>query len=342
MEDNTAGRRPTSFDIAREAGVSRSTVSRAFTAGARISPDLRARVLQAADKLDYRVNALARGLQVRHSNLVGIVASRLDSPFRAVQVRSLAQSLLHNGLNPLLLVADDGEDVRALIQSVLSYNVSGVIVTSDTPPREVTLACNRARVPVVMINRGPAAKGADTVVMDLEAGGRAAFEMLRDSGVRRFGLLVPGQQTYSVTGRAEAFVRCCHAAGHVVVTIQSAGQSYAAGYAAADEIAARMGAEGIEGMFCSTDLLAIGVLDRLRHERGIAIPGALQIVGFDDIEQARWSAYNLSTVRQDVVEQAAAAVDLALLRLKDPDRPFETRSFGLSKVNRKTTLSPPD
>lgn len=342
MEDNTAGRRPTSFDVAREAGVSRSTVSRAFTAGARISPDIRARVLQAADMLDYRVNALARGLQVRHSNLVGIVASRLDSPFRAVQVRSLAQGLLHNGMNPLLLVADDGEDVRALIQSVLSYNVSGVIVTSDTPPPEVTLACNRARVPVVMINRGPAVEGADTVVMDLEAGGRAAFEMLRESGVRRFGLLMPAQKTYSVTGRAEAFLGCCHAAGREVVTIQSAGQSYAAGHAAADKIAARMGAEGIEGIFCSTDLLAIGVLDRLRHERGIAIPGALQIVGFDDIEQARWSAYSLSTVRQDVVEQAVAAVDLALLRLKDPDRPFETRSFGLSKVYRKTTLSPPD
>jgi DNA-binding LacI/PurR family transcriptional regulator len=183
MADEDATRAPTSFDVARRAGVSRSTVSRAFTDGARISPEVRARVLDAADALGYRVNALARGLQARHSNLMGIVASRLDTPFRALQVRGLAQGLLREGMNPLLLVADGGEDVRALIQNILAYNLAGVIVTSDTPSPEVIRACNRAGVPVVMINRGPASVGADTVCMDLEAGGRAAFEMLHGSGV---------------------------------------------------------------------------------------------------------------------------------------------------------------
>jgi len=330
-------RTPTSFDVAREAGVSRSTVSRAFTEGARISPEVRARVLYAAETLGYRVNALARGLQARHSNLVGIVASRLDTPFRAVQVRSLAQGLLREGMNPLLLVADGGDDVRALIQNLLAYNVSGVIVTSDTPPPEVTQACNRANVPVVIINRGPASDGADTVSMDLEAGGRAAFEMLQAGGVRRFGLLAPAQHTYSVTGRAEAFLACCREADLPVVTLNSDGQSHAAGRAAADAIAEQARAGGIEGIFCATDLLALGVLDRLRHERGLDIPGMLQLVGFDDIEQASWSAYSLSTIRQDVEEQASAAVELALKRLEQPDRPFETRTFGLEKVFRGTS-----
>lgn len=163
-------RAPTSFDVARSVGVSRSTVSRAFTEGARISPEVRARVLDAADALGYRVNALARGLQARQSNLVGVVASRLDTPFRALQVRCLAQNLLREGMNPLLLVADGGEDIRALIQNILAYRLSGVIITSDTPSPEVIEACNRAEVPVVMINRGPASAGADTVCMDLDAG----------------------------------------------------------------------------------------------------------------------------------------------------------------------------
>jgi len=337
MVDRGGTKTPTSFDVARAAGVSRSTVSRAFTPGARISPEVRCRILQAADTLGYHVNALARGLQSRHSNLVGIVASRLDSPLRALQVRGLAQGLLREGMNPLLLVADGGEDVQALIQSVLGYNVAGVIVTSDTPPPEVTLACNRAGVPVVMINRGPATEGADTVVLDLEKSGRAAFEMLRDSGVRRFALLSPAQKTYSVTGRSEAFLACCKAAGFDVVTITSDGQSFAAGRAVADAIAARIGPDQIEGIFCATDLLALGVLDRLRHARGIDVPQQLQLVGFDDIEQAAWDAYGLSTIRQDVLEQAAAAVELTLLRLEQPDRPYETRVFGLTKVFRKTT-----
>ncbi|MFW5654276.1 MAG: LacI family DNA-binding transcriptional regulator [Roseicyclus sp.] len=330
-------RSPTSFDVARRAGVSRSTVSRAFTSGAPVSPEVRARVLDAAEALGYRVNALARGLQARHSRLVGIVASRLDTPFRALQVRCLAQNLLREGLDPLLLVADRGEDIRALIQNILSYSVSGVIVTSDTPAPEVVEACNRAGVPLVMINRGPASAGADTVCMDLDAGGRAAFEMLRAGGVTRFALLAPAERTWSVTGRAEAFLACCRAEGLPVTTIESAGQSHAAGHAAADAVEAATHADGVQGVFCATDLLALGVLDRLRHERGLDIPGKVQLVGFDDIEQAGWSAYALSTIRQDVAQQAAAAVELALARLASPDRPFETRTFGISKVLRGTT-----
>lgn len=341
MVDDATTRMPTSFDVARRAGVSRSTVSRALTEGARVSPEVRARVLDAADALGYRVNALARGLQARHSNLVGVVASRLDTPFRALQVRCLAQKLLREGMNPLLLVADGGEDIRALIQNILAYSVSGVIVTSDTPSPEVVQACNRAGVPVVMINRGPAATGADTVCMDLDAGGRAAFEILSDGGVTRFGLLAPAQETYSVTGRAKAFAACCRDAGHAVVHLASDGQSHASGKAAADALLGEIAAGRIDGLFCATDLLALGVLDRLRHERGLEIPGRLQVVGFDDIEQAAWSAYDLSTIRQDIVDQAGAAVDLALKRLEDPGRPFETRIFGLEKVLRGTTRGRP-
>jgi DNA-binding LacI/PurR family transcriptional regulator len=201
----------------------------------------------------------------------------------------------------------------------------------------VVHACNRAGVPLVMINRGPASTGADTVCMDPEAGGAAAFEMLRAGGAARFGLLAPAERTWSVTGRAEAFLARCRAAGLPVVTFESADQSHGAGHAAADAVAAAADAGGVQGLFCATDLLAIGVLDRLRHERGLDIPGALQIVGFDDIAQAGWSAYALSTIRQDVVGQAAAAVELALARLECPDRPFETRTFGIEKVTRGTT-----
>jgi DNA-binding LacI/PurR family transcriptional regulator len=335
VDDTT--RSPTSFDVARKAGVSRSTVSRTFTAGARVSPEVRARVLEAADTLGYRVNALARGLQARHSNLVGVVASRLDTPYRALQVRCIAQGLLREGMNPLLLVADGGEDVRALIQNILAYSVAGVIVTSDTPSPEVVRACNKAGVPVVLINRGPASAGADTVCMDLEAGGRAAFEMLRSSGATRFGVVTPERETYSVTGRANAFLACCQSAGYPSTRIASPGQSHASGKAVADAVLAEVEAGRIDGLFCATDLMALGVLDRLRHERGIDIPGRLQIVGFDDIEQAGWSAYDLSTIRQSIVDQARAAVDLAMMRLEHPDRPFETRSFGLQVVFRSTT-----
>jgi DNA-binding LacI/PurR family transcriptional regulator len=83
--------------------------------------------------------------------------------------------------------------------------------------------------------------------------------------------------------------------------------------------------------------MALGVVDRLRHERGIDIPGRLQIVGFDDIEQAGWSAYDLSTIRQEHRRSGECGRRAGDERLEHPDRPFETRSFGLQVVFRGTT-----
>ena len=193
---------PTSFDVARLAGVSRSTVSRAFTDGSPISGDVRRKVLKAAEELGYHVNYLARGLQTKHSNLVGIVASRLDTPFRSRQVKAVAQMLTHSGFRPMLLTAESAEDVGALLGSLFSYNVAGMVVTSDTPPSSIIDECRRLDIPVVLINRDPSITGADRVQMDPSEAGRLVLEMLQERGARRFAVLAPATRTFSVSGRA--------------------------------------------------------------------------------------------------------------------------------------------
>ncbi|MEL6169933.1 MAG: LacI family DNA-binding transcriptional regulator [Pseudomonadota bacterium] len=329
---------PNSYDVARAAGVSRSTVSRALGGGANVSPEVRDRVVRAADTLGYRVNALARGLQTRQSDLVGVVASRLDTPFRATQVRAIAQTLLQRQMHPLLLVADGGEDVDALIKNLLGYSLAGVIVTSDSPPAEVIEACHRLSVPVVLVNRGPGDVDADRVAMDVDLGGQIAFDTLLDAGARKLALVTPRAGTYSVAGRAEAFLRNAEAAITEVLIIETQGQSYTAGAAVAGDVAAR--ADEIDGVFCTTDLLALGLLDRLRTDHGVRVPEDVQIVGFDDIEQAGWDAYRLSTVRQDVVAQATGAVDLVADRLSEPTAPFRSLVYPLAPVLRETTHAP--
>ncbi len=337
MADGTR-KSPTSFDVARKAGVSRSTVSRAFTDGAKISGDVRRKVLEAADELGYQVNYLARGLQTKHSNLVGIVASRLDTPMRSMQVKSLAQALLRQGLQPILLTAENAADVGSVLNSLFRYNVAGMIVTSDTPPASIIEECNRLDIPVVLINRDPAITGADRVQLDPDQSGALAFEMLHGRGARRLAVLSPTSRTYSVSGRADAFVDVCRRKDVPVLRLEAANQGYRAALDASDTIAQSIG--DFDGLFCATDLMAMGALDGLRHNHGVDVPGTLQVVGFDDIEQAGWLAYEVSTIRHNVAEQAHLAVDLMLARLEKPDRDYDTRLQSLEAVFRGTTKGP--
>ena len=332
---DTLHKQATSFDVARLAGVSRSAVSRAFTDGASISKETRDKVIAAAEQLGYRVNYLARGLQTKHSNLVGVVASRLETPFRSRQVKAAVQALVREGLRPILLTAETAEEVATLIGSLFNYSVAGMLITSDTPHASIIGECNRLSIPVVLINRAPLALGADHIRLDLEQAGGIPYRMLRESGVRRFALLAPSIRTFTVSGRSEVFAQLCEEDGAEAITFFSKDQSYASGLAASGEVAERIGE--IDGLFCANDLMAMGMFDGLRSRHGKSVPEDLQIVGFDNIEQAGWLSYNLSTVDQDVVEQAELAVEFMLERIDQPDLPFRTHLQGLAPVFRGTT-----
>lgn len=335
----TGPKRANSFDVARLAGVSRSAVSRTFTPGASVAPETRDRVMQAAQQLGYRVNTLARGLQTRQSQLVAILASRMDTPIRARQVKLLTRALLAEGFRPLLLTAESGDDVPMLLSSMLGYQLSGMIVTSDSPPAEIIEECAALSVPVVLINRNPEIGPADRVQMDADAAGRMAFAMLHHGGARHMAALLPDDRTYTVAGRVLAFEGAAKAAGLPCDLVAIPTQSYAAGRAAISRDWDRL--RSCDGLFAATDLIAIGALDGLRLDKGARVPETMQVVGFDDIEQAGWGAYDLSTIRQDVPEQVALAVSAMRARLDHPDAPFSLRTQTLTAVPRGTTRNGP-
>ena len=324
----------TSHDVARKAGVSRSVVSRAFTEGSRISEKSRAKVIAAANDLGYQVNYLARGLKTKHSNLVGIVAADLDTPFRARQVKVIAEECISHGFRPILLSAErTGEE--DLISLLFSYNIAGMIVTTSTPSTAIISKCSRLSIPLVMINRGTNVKGADCVQIDVDQGGKLAFKMLASRGSRRLALLQPEEGSFSVTRRASAFLNICKQNDISTIRFLSKGHSYQCGHRMAAEIA--VADEKIDGVFCVTDLLALGLLDGLRRDWGLNIPNDIQLVGFDDIEQGSWDSFQLSTIRQDADEQAIEAVKLMIDRIKQPDADQKTFSQKLVPIFRSTT-----
>lgn len=296
----------TAADVARRAGVSRSAVSRAFTPGASVSDAVRERVLDAASALGYRVNRLAAGLNNARTNLVGLVVTDLEQPFHAALLAAFSAALLAEGFQCVLLNAANAErDMAALIERVLEYRVCAIVVMTGTPPARIVEECIDNGVRVVLVNKVLPGLQLDTVMADHAAGGREAARALIAAGCRRLGLVSSAARTPSVLGRAQAFQAFAFRAGVPVRTFEDGLADYATGRTAALEL---LDEGDLDGVFCVTDLLALGFLDGARHERERRVPEEVSVIGFDDIPQASWRAYRLTTLRQPVDELCAAVM----------------------------------
>ncbi|HHY50085.1 MAG TPA: substrate-binding domain-containing protein [Alphaproteobacteria bacterium] len=314
MSDSTTRtRKVTSFDVARHAGVSRAAVSRAFTPDASVSPETREKVHRAAKELGYRVNYLARSLINQRSDLVGIVVAGLDNPFRTMQIEQLTRALIKRNFRPVLLPTGAGADASDLIGQLLHYSVSGVIVTSDAPPTSLCEECADYGVPIVLINKGDDIPLVDRVVNDDKSAGQIAANVLIEGGGRRPAVMVARAVSYTARRRSDAFLARCRALGVEAEIIDIAINDYASGY----EAAMRLADTGIDALFCVNDYLACGVIDRIGRERALR-SRSIRIIGHDDIPQAGWAGYNLTTILQPCDLQATQAIDLLVSRMEEP------------------------
>lgn len=325
----------TAADVARRAKVSRSAVSRAFTPGASVSNDVRRRVLQAADQLGYRVNRLASSLIQARSNLIGLVGTALQQPFHASLLASISAALLADGFQCMLLnAADVDDDVGAVMARVLEYRVAAIVVMTGTPPARIVEECLNNGVPVVLVNKLLPELAVDTVIADHAAGGRMAAEQLIAAGCRRLAVVSSAAATTSLVGRIDAFrSRAATARTKVRLWQKHAATDYQTGREAALALLER---QDIDGVFCVSDLLALGFLDAARFERGRRIPEDISVIGFDDIPQAAWGAYRLTTFRQPVADLTAAVMSAIRRRTDTPLASHDMQTVPVHLVPRST------
>jgi DNA-binding LacI/PurR family transcriptional regulator len=297
-------------------------VSRAFTPGGSVSTKARARILRAADHLGYRVNRLAQSLINARSNLIGLVGTDLQQPFHAEFLATLSSSLLAEGYQCMLLNAANAQrDMSALIARVLEYRVFAIIVMTGTPPTRIVEECLNNGVPVILVNKLLPGVAVDTVVADHAAGGRLAAEQLLAAGCRRLAVVASAARTASLVGRINAFCTCAAEARVPVRVWEDGPTDYRSGREAA---LALLGEEPFDGVFCVTDLLALGFLDAARAKFGRSVPDDLSVIGFDDIPQAGWSAYRLTTFRQSVAALTSALMDVLQQRTQQGAPPPHT------------------
>lgn len=310
--------------VAELAGVSRSAVSRTFTKGASVAPATREKVQAAAKALGYHVNDLARGVLANQSRLVGIVATKPELGFRAHLTAALAKTLIRRGSIPILINTGQTEkELLAAQKMLIGHRAEATIVLSGSPPAAFFEEAQRNGQPLVMIGRSEA--DADHVRAGNSEASRKAATAFATAGRKHLAVASSSSGTPSILERETAFVTAAEAAGCRVSVAQGGRESdYGSGLVAARTLFA--GDDYPDAVFCTNDLIAFGVIDFLRVERGLKVPEDVAVIGFDDVPEAAWLSFGLTTFRQDPMVMAERAVELLQRRIDHPDdAPFHER-----------------
>jgi DNA-binding LacI/PurR family transcriptional regulator len=298
-------------DVARRAGVSRSAVSRTFTPGASVSSETRDRVMRAADELGYRVNHLARSLARRRTGIVCLVAADVETPNISRLVKAITRRLQEEQRVGLLLsLGGPSDDPATTLEQTFHYRADATIVLSGTPAESIVRRGLDSGQRLILINRNDPVEGPDHIRTSSEDAAQSALRAFMQAGCRRLAVVSSGRPTPSLLAREEAFKAGAAAEGLPVdVVREGSGSHYEGGLAAGRRLFAGLRPEAV---FCVNDLMAFGVMDAARHDFGLDIPRELCVIGFDDIPQAEWLAYRLTTFEQPAEEIARAAVRLAV------------------------------
>lgn len=312
------GDKVTALDVAERAGVSRSAVSRVFTPGASVSQRTADKVRTAADALGYRPNVLARSLITGRSRIIGLVVAYLENQFYPEAIERLSRALQAQGYHVLVFMASNsGAEADEVMGELLDYQVDGIIAASVGMSNDLTRRCEAAGIPIVLFNRAQDDDRLSAVTSDNYHGGRKLAEFLVAGGHQRIAHIAGWEGASTQRDREAGFVAGLKAAGQSLVARGVSDFKFEQ----AKSVARGMfgGKECPDAVFVANDHMAFAVMDVLRFELGLTVPGDVSVVGYDDVTLSAWPSYDLTTVRQPAGQMATATVEILMDRLVDPD-----------------------
>ncbi len=324
--------RVSSVEVARLAGVSQSAVSRTFTQGAYVSDDTRDKVLTAARQLGYRPNVIARSLIQHSTNIIGIVMVRFTNPFYASVLKVFTEKLHGLGFATMLFNVGGDNDIETALPLALQYQVDGLIITSATLTSLLAEECAARGTPVVLFNRYATGSTAHAVCCDNLGGGRVVADALLGAGHKRLAYIAGEEGSSTNRDRERGFAQRLAERSAGLYLRESGDFGYGSGFAAAARLLNRP--DRPDAIFCGNDLMALGVLDYARCVLSLRVPEELSVIGFDDIEQASWPKYDLTTVRQPIEAMVNGSVELLLDAIHFPDRERESRLVPVEFIAR--------
>lgn len=337
MAREPATSRVVMHDVARLAGVSHQTVSRVLNNHPNVSGPTRARVLEAVRQLNYRPNALARGLATRRSRSIGVLsfdaslygpASTLLGIQRAAQEERYAVSVA------TLAERDVDGPVQRAVSMLAEQSVEGVIVIAPSHAAGHAVRDLPRGMPVVALEAS-FRRDMPVVAVDQFAGAQLATEHLLTLGHETVWHVAGPPDWPEALQRIEGWRASLAAAGARTPPVMTGDWSPHSGYEAGRKLAT---IPGMTAVFAGNDQMALGIL-RALHEAGIAVPEQVSVVGFDGLPEAEYFLPALTTVRQDFDEVGRRGLR-ALLAMLDGEPPAPETIVAPHLVVRASTAAP--
>ncbi len=332
-------RRVTALDVAKEAGVSQPTVSRVFTPGMKVIPEMEKRVRDAAKKLGYRPNALARSLITGQSKTIGLIVAYLNNPFYTEVLEKLSHSLRERGYNIMIfLAANHAADVDGVVQDLLDHQVDGIIMASVSISSALTDRLKEEDVPLILFNRGKDDPDLTSVTSANVDGGRKVAEFLIQGGHTRIAHISGWQGASTGLDRRRGFEEGLAAAGLEPIAVVDGLFSREASAAAARALFAS--AQAPDAIFVGNDHMAFAVLEVLRNELALDVPGDVSVIGYDDVAMSAWDSFQLTTVRQPANRMVEAAVDHLMAQISSKETAADHIEIDGPLIVRKSARIP--
>jgi DNA-binding LacI/PurR family transcriptional regulator len=311
-------------DIARVAGVSYSTVSRALSDSPRVNRQTKAHIQRIAAEMGYLPSAVARSLVTRRTNTLGVVVTTITDLFFAEVIHAIEETALKHSYN-VILTNSGGcpERELAALRSLRERRVDGIILISGCTSKETFCAEEGMDIPIVIINNAYREHIGHSVEVDNAAGSRDAIRHLLALGHRRIAHIAGPAREWDAVERLRGYEEALQAGGLAVDPdlIVPGDNRPEGGIASMQQLLALPVRP--TAVFCYNDATAMGAM-RAARSSGLRIPDDLSIVGFDDIDLAPYFEPPLTTVAQPKRKMGEMAVEMILKLLSDARQPGQS------------------
>lgn len=332
MERN---RKANSKDVAKLAGVSQASVSRAFTPGSQISKANKEKILEAAKQLNYVPNAMARALISSHSNCIAIVQPVSKNPYFYAKVLQKLLELLQAENQRVVLFSQDDKNIDDILPLIDQYQVDGVIMASATVDAKLINQYANRGIEFSFINRSVPNVYASSVCTDNYQSTKDLITYLDSKGHKRFACIAGNKNASTTISRVEGYLSRIEE-----LELENIGVLY-------DDFSVDSGYHSLlsllenydkrpDVVMCGNDEVAIGVINAIKEHTELNIPDDIAVTGFDDIEAAKWFPYSLTTIEQPINQLCEVTVSDLLERIRSPDKQPINMSIKGALIKRKS------
>ena len=322
-------------DVAKAAGVSYATVSRALSGSPQIGSDTRERIIKLCDEIGYTTNYVARSMVMKKTDLIGLVVPSIDNQFMSELAYYAEMSARAYGYN--IMLCNSGPDLKqekTVVKLLLGRQVDGILIVPQSPKTYENIRAYTDQVPTVFLSENLRDQPQSYVAADNSRGTYIGTKYLYDLGHRDI-LYFGRRHTTTHQLRAEGYMKACQELGlqQKFFNSEFSRSSINNGYEMAKELFSKP--IDYTAIFASTDSNALGIL-KAADEMHIDIPGRLSLIGFDNITSTGLPRIDLTTIEQPKREMAIQAVDMLRDKIENGTQGYVHQILMPSLIKRGT------